>query len=431
MPRPRRAAAPAAKEALRSTEDEQQDPNMDPEFLALSAKQRRRIDRAFSRGIQIVEGRSNKRRKIEKKLPDQQRQQRSNGQQEEGGFLPDESNAGGFMDEDIDAGGGFLPDDEGDAGGGFMLDDDDDEGGGGFLPDDQDNEEGGFVTSDQAKSRSASVPIPGPPTDKRIPLHLLPSLLSSLGLPSDEDVLAVFKASASGWEDEDQSTNTSRKKRGLGEDENDNNAGGVELKDFRAVCAALMGPDENGDTDQAGDEDDDEGLEEEDTFELPSDNDESDLSSLSGSEYGTEETDNHNKSGRSTRVNRIKSRDFAESGSSTPNKRKIVTRGKKKLDLDSTGKIRLNSRQKELAKDIWDMLKPSNSQQQKKSGTKGDSSSSYVLGRDEVKKWVRELGEMWNDEEITEMVTLFSSQHEGRGLTFEDFGGVMLRAGLV
>lgn len=29
------------------------------------------------------------------------------------------------------------------------------------------------------------------------------------------------------------------------------------------------------------------------------------------------------------------------------------------------------------------------------------------------------------------MVTLFSSQHEGRGLTFEDFGRVMLRAGLV
>jgi hypothetical protein len=33
--------------------------------------------------------------------------------------------------------------------------------------------------------------------------------------------------------------------------------------------------------------------------------------------------------------------------------------------------------------------------------------------------------------QITEMVSLFSSQHEKRGLSFEDFGGVLLRAGLV
>lgn len=32
---------------------------------------------------------------------------------------------------------------------------------------------------------------------------------------------------------------------------------------------------------------------------------------------------------------------------------------------------------------------------------------------------------------IGDMVTLFSSQHEGRGLSYDDFGMVMLRAGLV
>jgi hypothetical protein len=76
-----------------------------------------------------------------------------------------------------------------------------------------------------------------------------------------------------------------------------------------------------------------------------------------------------------------------------------------------------------------------------------------VLGRDEVKRWVRELGEMWTDEEVRlvrscaleaitpdesglmgqigEMVSLFSTQHEGRGLSYDDFGQVMARGRIV
>lgn len=32
--------------------------------------------------------------------------------------------------------------------------------------------------------------------------------------------------------------------------------------------------------------------------------------------------------------------------------------------------------------------------------------------------------------QITDMVTLFSTQHEGRGLSYDDFGAIMVRAGL-
>jgi hypothetical protein len=32
--------------------------------------------------------------------------------------------------------------------------------------------------------------------------------------------------------------------------------------------------------------------------------------------------------------------------------------------------------------------------------------------------------------QITEMITLFSTQYQGRGLSYDDFGAIMVRAGL-
>ncbi|WWC68071.1 uncharacterized protein I206_101990 [Kwoniella pini CBS 10737] len=409
MSRPRRAVA------TQPSVQEVSDSNVDPEFLALSAKKRNRIDKVFERGIAIYEGRSNKRRKIERTSRGKDKESKQNdnrtysenqgglsgddeGDLEEGGFLNNDSGAeGGFMLDD-EEGGGFLQEDDG-VGGGFLTDDA--EVGGGFLPSDEDE-------SSRQPSRAVSIVSS---SSKRLPLRLLPSLLTSLGLPSDEDVLAVFRASASGWEDEEQPA--SRKKRGQEEED----IGGVELKDFRAVCAALMGDD--GPNDDEEEEDDDL----EDTFELPSE-EESESSSLSGSEYGQEPSASMTRKGKN-RTSDVKSKDFAETDSSTPAPSR--RRGKKNLDIDSSGKVRLNSRQKELAKDTWEMLKPPSSGSQ--SSKRGDWVG--ILGRDEVKKWVRELGEMWNEDEIKEMVTLFSTQHEQRGLSFEDFGGIMLRAGLV
>ncbi|KAL1407311.1 hypothetical protein Q8F55_006733 [Vanrija albida] len=328
-------------------------PDADPEFLALSERQRRAVDRAFNRGLRLSGGRRAKRRKLDTSRSASA--SASTSRIDGGGFVDE----GGFVDD----GGGFLPDDGGgfvDDAGGFLPDD-----GGGFVADDGDA--GGFLPDDSGPST-----MPATPADsgEQVPLRLVPVLLSSLSLPADDDVLAVFRASASGWDAQP------------GEEADP----AVGLKDFRAVCAALMEPEEEAmDVDTAPVSSDDassDGFEPSELSEPPSEADDDD-------EYGARP-----KPARRTRK--------------SANAQLEVTR------------IKLNPHQRELARDIWAMLKPDAS-----------GPGSGILGRDEVKRWAREMGEMWSDEEITDMVQLFSSQHEGRGLTFEDFGIVMVRAGLV
>ncbi|KAE8540432.1 hypothetical protein D1P53_003378 [Cryptococcus gattii VGV] len=393
--RPRRAAAASSSHpAPTHTVDLE---GADPEFLALSLKQQRAIDKAFEKGVRSIRGGEKRKRR---KIANGKAINVELGAKDEGGFV-DESGGGGFLEED--GGGGPLSEDpdegfiaEGDAGG-FVIDDD----AGGFVPDDNqggflpEDDAGGFVSdggyqdgvvSQDSKHSEQQLPshYSSQTFTKLVPLYLLPTLLTSLGLPSDEDVLQVFRASAMGW---DESSN----KRALDTED----AAGVELKDFRAVCAALMDPDDGEEMEDvelgSNDGDDDK-----DTFE-PS-GEESALTSLSESSYGGTPNKNRSKTARNT------------SGK---------TRVKGKAVLED--QISLSSNQRAMVKDIWDMLKPSEKQKL----------GADILGRNEVKELVRTLGEMWSDEEITDMVTLFSSQHEGRGLTFEDFGKVMLRAGLV
>ncbi|GFZ47868.1 hypothetical protein JCM24511_05615 [Saitozyma sp. JCM 24511] len=359
------------------------DPDADAEFLALSARQRRAVDRAFDRGLaQAGKGNGRKRRKLAT----------SSGLSTPGGF--DVDSGGGFLDDvDVDGAGGF--EDEGE--GGFMPEEEG-EGGfmeaGGFLPETNDKD-WGFVPDDD--DPSASMSSPPTPSAHRLPLRFIPGLLAALKLPSDDDVLEVFRASASGWEEDagggaGAGTGAGAgpsKRRGREEE------AGVERKDFRAVCAALMDPEEDG---QGEDLEMSEEEEEEDVY--IGEESESSISSLSSdSEYG----------GR----RKGKGRPGKDAPPGKPTRRS-------KKALEESGPVKLSSRQREVVRDIWDMLKPDSS-----------ARGGNILGRDEVKRLVRDLGEMWSDDEITEMVTLFSTQHEQRGLSFDDFGAVMLRAGLV
>jgi len=244
-----------------------------------------------------------------------------------GGFDPDDAGGGGFVSDEGD--GGFIPDDGGE---------------GGFMPEEQ--EEGG---SPKAATNTA-LPGDGDETPRRIPLRKLPAILSSLNLPSDEDVLAVFRASASGWTDSNRYASKEE------EEENRLMSGGVELKDFRAVCAALMGPDE------AGSNDDEE---EEDVYK--GGGDESSLSEITEDEY-----------------------EDAEEPAPKKGKGK-GGRGKKRVELEDNGKIKLNARQREVVNDLWGMMKPE-AEQHKRGG--------HILGRDEVRRKVRDLGEMWTEDEV-------------------------------
>jgi len=235
----------------------------------------------------------------------------------------------------------------GDEDDGFMVGDD----GGGFVDDD---DGGGFIEGDASPPLEKEDEL-GPAASTRIALSDLPRILASLGLPNDDDVLGVFRASASGWDEDEQSA---RQRKRADEAEL-----GVEKKDFRAVCAALMGPDSGGDEGSGSDN------EEEDAYQLPLD--ESSLSSLSELDYD----------GGPPKVKRAGS----------PKTR--AKRSRKALEVDSE-RAKLNSRQKEVVRDIWAMLKP-------KIKDGGGGRGSNILGREEVKHWVRTLGEMWTEEEVS------------------------------
>ncbi|EKD00271.1 hypothetical protein A1Q2_05448 [Trichosporon asahii var. asahii CBS 8904] len=294
----------------------------DPEFLELSERQRAAIDRAFNRGLR----RPTKRRRLDRKAKSSARS----------------TPAGGFLPEDDEMAGGFLPDDDA----------------GGFIPDDE--EGGGFV----ADEPSAASTAPATPSE-RVPIGRVPALLASLGLPSDEDVLSVFRASAAGWDDEEEGS-----------------GGAVSLKDWRAVCAALMTP---GNDDELQDEGE-------------IDNAEDDLSSLSSDEDDFRPSGDEDEEDEGSEYGK-------KSASATPAPRRRQKR---------QPKVHLSSQQKELGRDIWDMLKPQ---------------GGVTLSKEEVKKWAREMGEMWSDDEITDMVSMFASG--ANQLSFDQFCSVLLRAGLV
>ena len=279
---------------------------------------------------------------------------------EDGGFLDD---GGGFVDDDVGEG-GFI--DGGDiAGGGFV----DDDNAGGFVEED---DMGAFVADEDTTNDptpagpSASMSRrDSPSAAQRIPLYILPGILTSLGLPADDDVLAVFRASASGWADGEEEETPGGRRPQVGDGEQE--SGGVELKDFRAVCAALMGPDE-------GNEDGDEDLEKrsDQAFEMESS---SSLSSLpdSGDDYG-----------QASETSRGKGKGKAVAGAS-------LRRGKKKVDpdLEEMAQIRLSAGQKEMVKSLWEMVKPN-----------ATGRGANILGREEVKGFARGLSEMWSEEEV-------------------------------
>ena len=123
-----------------------------------------------------------------------------------------------------------------DAPGGFLLDDDP----GGFLPPSPpaSGQEGGYEPERDEQS-------------SYIPLSRIPHALQLLDLsPDDDEVLAVFRNAASGWED-DYPSSRHRRQRGstATSEDNDVTEGRVSLRDWRAVCAALM--------DDGGDDEDD------------------------------------------------------------------------------------------------------------------------------------------------------------------------------
>ncbi|KAJ3865394.1 hypothetical protein EV359DRAFT_72443 [Lentinula novae-zelandiae] len=118
----------------------------------------------------------------------------------------------------VDSGGGFIVN----GGGGFILNDTDVAGNG-------DGEGGGGFITDVNMSNSEPFSVPEVDDSSQIPLSCIPTALQLLDLPpDDEQVLAIFRNAASGWDNHDGSRS-------------DDNLE-VTRADWRAVCTILLEP---------------------------------------------------------------------------------------------------------------------------------------------------------------------------------------------
>lgn len=121
---------------------------------------------------------------------------------------------------------------------------------GGFLLDDDDNMAGGFLppSPPAVVQESGHEPEEGE-RPSYISLSCIPYALQLLDLPpDDEEVLAVFRNAATGWGDDYPSsrrTGRGHRREAMVTSEEDPVEEHVSLRDWRAVCAALM--DESGD----------------------------------------------------------------------------------------------------------------------------------------------------------------------------------------
>ena len=169
---------------------------------------------------------------------------------------------------------------------------------GGFLLDDDYSMAGGFFPpSPPAVVHGSGNGREGDGQPSYIPLSRIPHALQLLDLPpDDDDVLAVFRNAATGWGDDHTSAprSTGRgRNTATTSEESDETEEGVSLRDWRAVCAALMddGGDEE-DTRDAGDVDIDDDNDDENAGDVDQ-NSLSDLGESSGAssdEYHDPET---------------------------------------------------------------------------------------------------------------------------------------------
>lgn len=249
----------------------------DASFPVLPSRLRRRIDGAFNRvatqaggGPDASAGPSPKKRKLNS-----------------GASTPA---PGGFLAEGNPEPGGFIVDDDA---GGFIREEP-----GGFIPESAGNSDGDDDDNSPSQSHHEH---------NHIPLTLVPTALQLLDLqPDDEDVFAVFRNAASGWE-------------GRGAAKDDAHLV-ISRKDWRAVCAALLdtgGPDH--DADDADMDDLGDGPNEDDSSEeyVESQDDEEPVDDGSDEEY-QDGGFIRSKSARKTRGSKGKGRTRTAPRSSSP-----------------------------------------------------------------------------------------------------------------
>ncbi|KAJ4485447.1 hypothetical protein J3R30DRAFT_3696802 [Lentinula aciculospora] len=203
----------------------------DQAFFALSQQLQRRIDTAFlstvkhAQSLNALADRHDV-RPSSAEPPLKRRKTLSEFPADSGGGFVVMDNLNAAADADMGGGGFVLKDSLDVAGGG---------GGGGFIIDDDMSIAigGGFVDEETLGDENPDSPIqesaPESPEASQISLSSIPTALQLLDLlPDDEQVLAIFRNAATGWDNHDGSST------------DDNLA--VTRADWRAVCTILLEP---------------------------------------------------------------------------------------------------------------------------------------------------------------------------------------------
>ncbi|KAJ9100495.1 hypothetical protein QFC21_003534 [Naganishia friedmannii] len=362
-----------------SGDDDDDERQADPDFLALSRRQRRAVDKAFRNALRDVK---RKRRRVD-----------TTGATTSGG--------GGFVDEDS-AGGGFIADADEESGGG---------GGGG----------GGFLASPSPPTTTATTITAHhsePPTDDFLPYSALPGVFASLGLQWDDDVLATLKGLSAA------SRAPPQQQQQAGEARPDETSWGmhdnyVDLHDFRSVCGVLMMPEEEGagagagaggEADAAMDDAEDDADDAEDAY---AEDEEMDTSSdLSDPDHQPAAADNRRRTRKPAGRRPSPGAEIAD------------------LRLPAASENAAGYQQRKLSREekdwvarMWDTLFTGT--------TLGRGESARLLGKEQVKSWAERLGMQWSEQELREMIELFSTQPGKRGLGFDDFCNLLIQGGML
>lgn len=240
------------------------------------------------------------------------------------------------------------------------MPDDSDMGGGGFVDDMMMG--GGFMTenADEPIAQPTSHLYDQPEIDG-ITLSAMPEVMNSLELVWDEDVQAAFEGVCTQTTSSGEAYATRR--------------------DFRAVCAALMEPEqEEADARMSDDEDEDE-----DAY-------------AEGNAEDTEMAD----SDASSPLSEVDG-EFGTPSSKTKGKAKAAGKGKKgkagnqDLRMDpAAAQVKLSKEQKDWITMMWNTMfentQPSIIAQR----------GPRILGKEQVRKWAEMMDQTWNDAEVSE-----------------------------
>lgn len=308
----------------------------------------------------------------------------------------------------------------GGGGGGFEVEDDmsgDGGGGGGFFP--------SGSTSPPPQQSYLSLHTTDTSNSNLLPLSSLPSVMNLLNLSVDDDVLTIFDSfNGTGLLDDDNNNDDDSMNQGK-------IAGYTNIKDFRAVCAAMMevepepeadGEEEGMQVDDAGPSSSDDGDSKdeykENSSDLSSEEDEIQGPKTNNGNTSMDIIDSDSSPKKVRRTRKTPTTTSSTPASNTNTKNTIRSTKPTTTSIPPPTK-RLTPIQREHIQQLWDQMFSMTSEKDMKhygggagAGTGGNGTTyGRVLGKEQVGKWSKEMGEEWSDVEVSFFFSGTTQEH--------------------